>query len=81
VIAGLTFIATLATHGGARAFFAAPCFLNTVFLVSNAAPVRARKKAGQRRIGTDGAIVARALLAARLGPSKDRHARAQYSGY
>jgi hypothetical protein len=68
VIAGLTFIAAVATHGNVRAFFAVQSLLNCVTFATNAAPIRARKKPGQRRIGTDGAIVVRAARAARLGP-------------
>ncbi|MDQ1394270.1 MAG: hypothetical protein QOF30_3247 [Acidimicrobiaceae bacterium] len=69
-LAGGSLLAAEVTQGGVRGFFVPLSLFNAVFFVSNALPVRARRKPGQRRIGTDGAIVARALHAARRGPSQ-----------
>jgi len=52
-----------------RVLFAVQVAVNLLFFAVNAVPLRARSKI-QQRIGTDGAIVVRALQAARLGPGQ-----------
>jgi len=68
VVAAVGLIAGLFALGDVRIFFGLRVAVNLLFFAVNARPLRARSKTGQLRIGTDGAIVVRALQAARLGP-------------
>ena len=66
-LAAVALIAALFTRGDVRVFFAVQVAVNLLFLAVNSVPLRARSKVGQQRIGTDGAIVVRALQASWLG--------------